>query len=1075
MSVEELQKYSIVSKYAQWNKDKQRRETWRESVDRVRGMMLGKYPQIVDEINWAYDLMEQQRVLGSQRVLQFGGKGVLAKNERAFNCTASYVDRLRFFQECFYLLLCGCGTGLSVQSHHIEHLPKFTKERRSWKERKKKTFLIPDSIEGWADSVGILLASYHEGPFYPEWQDADVVFDASLIRPEGASLSTGGKAPGPAPLLKALGLIKNLLDKCLYEGYEKLRSIDAYDIVMHMSDAVLSGGVRRSASIVLFSLTDTLMLGSKIGDWTYTNPQRARSNNSVMLLRNEISEDAFAALIKFTREYGEPGFVWVDHLDALYNPCQPSWAKILTHNGIKQIKDVNTGDSIWSKDGWTKIVKKWSTGKNKVYKYTTTAGVFYGTENHKIVSFGEKKAAKDCDAIDILTGPYSDILELDLQCVVDGLVFGDGSVHKASNNLICLFIGKDDQSYFDNEIKDFIIKHRPGINPYAYEVKTLIKYNELPHTYLRQVPERYLYGDRKTVLSFLRGVYSANGSVISNRITLKSTSLRVIEDVQTMLSSVGISSYYTINKKTKIQFSNGEYECKQSYDLNITKDRMRFAKLIGFIQPYKNDKIHDVNRIRQKETFDIVSVELISEEETFDIEVDNNSHTYWTQNCNVSNCIEAGFWSRLRLRQDSDNKLVMKDYTGPKYINEDTNSIDLSGWQMCNLCTQNGKLVTSEDIFYENCKAEAIIGTCQAGFTSFPYLGKVTEEIVKREALLGCSITGIMDNPHILLNPTVLRQGAEIVKATNVHVAKLIGINPGARDTNVKPEGTTSASLGTASGAGAHHEELYFRNVQANVLEIPYQFFKKVNPIACQKSVWNASGKDDVITFCIEAPSSAKLKKHFNAIQSLEVVKTLQENWVTPGRELKYCTQPWLQHAVSNTIQVQEHEWDDVVKYIYDNRKYFVGVTLLGATGDKDYNQAPFTAVYTPEKIEKHYGDGSRFVSGLIESALDKFRDLWQASDAVLSQWYDKAGNAVAPNDAQLSWIANAKEFATRYFNGDVKRMTYCLKDVYNWQRWVELKHKYRPVNYELMIEKENNVKATLEPACAGGMCDRAI
>ena len=183
MSVRELQDYTFVSKYARWIPEKKRRETWNEAVSRVKQMMLDKYkdsPDIYDDIEWAYDMMRKKKILGSQRALQFGGSPILKHNARIFNCITSYTDRIRFFQECMYLLLCGCGTGFSVQKHHIAKLPNLVKNKRG-----SKKFLIPDSIEGWSDAVGVLISSYfQQEELFPEYQGKAVTFDFSEILAE---------------------------------------------------------------------------------------------------------------------------------------------------------------------------------------------------------------------------------------------------------------------------------------------------------------------------------------------------------------------------------------------------------------------------------------------------------------------------------------------------------------------------------------------------------------------------------------------------------------------------------------------------------------------------------------------------------------------------------------------------------------------------------------------------------------------------------------------------------------------------------------------------------------------------
>jgi len=249
-ALQELQNYTFVSKYARWLEDKKRRETWKEAVERVKNMMHTMYADknISDEINWAYDIMYKKKVLGSQRGLQFGGDPILKRHAKIYNCTSSYCDRLRFFQECFWLLLCGSGTGFSVQKHHVAKLP--TLEHNPPKDQ-GTVYVIEDSIEGWADALGVLLSSYFSKPVeeFKQYKNCHILFDYSNIRPQGSDLSSGvGKAPGFEPLAKGLERIRILLDRCIANGQKKLRPVDAYDIVMHSSDAVLSGGVRRSDS-----------------------------------------------------------------------------------------------------------------------------------------------------------------------------------------------------------------------------------------------------------------------------------------------------------------------------------------------------------------------------------------------------------------------------------------------------------------------------------------------------------------------------------------------------------------------------------------------------------------------------------------------------------------------------------------------------------------------------------------------------------------------------------------------------------------------------------------------------------
>lgn len=266
--------------YSRWNEELKRYETWDESVERVMQMHRDKYSNLwnaqletlLKEATEAYTI---QLVLGAQRALQFGGKQLFKHELRAYNCSSSHADRAAFFQEAMYALLCGCGVGFSVQRRHTNKLPAVKKHP----EKKVKVFTPEDSIEGWADCFGVLLSSYFEdGGTFPEYKGCKVHFDLSKIRPKGSMISGGFKAPGPEPLRQALLKCEELLDKFIGDSKVsvKLSPTTVYDFVMHMSDAVLAGGVRRSATICLFDKDDQEMLNAKTGDWFIDNPQRGR-------------------------------------------------------------------------------------------------------------------------------------------------------------------------------------------------------------------------------------------------------------------------------------------------------------------------------------------------------------------------------------------------------------------------------------------------------------------------------------------------------------------------------------------------------------------------------------------------------------------------------------------------------------------------------------------------------------------------------------------------------------------------------------------------------------------------------
>lgn len=329
MSIKALSDYTFYSRYARYNNNKKRRETWEEAVGRVFEMHRTKYAKQIEEnpeldqlITFAQSMQNKKRVLAAQRTLQFAGDPIFKHELKVYNCLFTHIDRERVFQEIMYSLLCGCGVGFSVQKQHVNNLMGIRKPCNG-----KKKFIIQDSIEGWADAVGVLMNSYFDDSTeFTEYHKFDIEFDFSKIRTEGTLIAGQFKAPGPNGLKASLEKIKSVLESKFnpndYEGVTiYLNPIDCYDIIMHVSDAVLSGGVRRSATLCLFSHDDDEMLNAKIGDWFITNPQRGRSNNSAALLKGKVTREEFAKLMKSTKEFGEPGFIWMDDLDIGYNPC----------------------------------------------------------------------------------------------------------------------------------------------------------------------------------------------------------------------------------------------------------------------------------------------------------------------------------------------------------------------------------------------------------------------------------------------------------------------------------------------------------------------------------------------------------------------------------------------------------------------------------------------------------------------------------------------------------------------------------------------------------------------------------
>ena len=306
-----LSDITVYMKYARFNHELNRRETWEEIVTRNKEMHLKKFPDLKEEIDNVYQLVYDKKVLPSMRSMQFAGKPIDIAPNRIYNCAYIPMDDWRSFSEVMFLLLGGTGMGFSVQKHHVEKLPEIRKPNTN----RKRRYLINDSIEGWADSVKFLMKTYFNG-------GSNIVFDYSDIRPKGARLITaGGKAPGPQPLKECLIKIRGILDH--KENGERLTPIEVHDIVCHIADAVLSGGIRRAALISLFSADDDEMISAKTGAWWEHNPQRGRANNSVALCRSRIEKDYFEDVWKRIElsGAGEPGIYFTNDKDWGTNPC----------------------------------------------------------------------------------------------------------------------------------------------------------------------------------------------------------------------------------------------------------------------------------------------------------------------------------------------------------------------------------------------------------------------------------------------------------------------------------------------------------------------------------------------------------------------------------------------------------------------------------------------------------------------------------------------------------------------------------------------------------------------------------
>ena len=701
--------FVFASTYARYDEDLYRRETFEEAVDRMRNMHLEKYEHLGEEvetlINVSFDAVKRKEVLASQRALQFGGPPVLSHNMRIYNCATSYCDRVRFFAEALYMGLCGVGVGFSVQRIHTESLPQLI-DKDTYMRKISVDHVVEDSIEGWADALNALMEGYLTQAPLPD-------FDFEEIRPKGSPISAGGTAPGSEPLENALEKIESLLIDLVQNNVSVLEPINCFDIVMYASEAVISGGRRRAATIALFDKDDKDMLSAKTGNWYEENMQRGLANISAVHVIGSEDKSSFDELIESAKQYGEPGVIFSKSPYYLYNPC---------------------------------------------------------------VEIG-----------------------------------------------MCPLLIKDE-----------------------------------------------------------------NGEVVKD------------------------------------------------YTLSMLNDRATYL---------------------------------------------NKGYSYE------------------------------------------------SGWQTCNLTEINGGAVNSPDDLNNAARNASIIGTLQAGYTSHGYLKPVSEEIIKRESLLGVSITGIMERPDLLLDADVLSDAARIAVETNEEVSSLIGIARAARVTCVKPAGTTSIILGTSSGIHPHFGRRVIRHVQLNKDNPVLRMFEQINPTLCEESQWSSSGTDTVVAFPLEYPSTSVFKQDITATDFLDKVRTVQGSWVSSGLA-RPASCEGLTHNVSNTVSVNEDEWDSVSDYLWNHRLELTGVAMLGDIGESCYAQLPNQTVLDIEDMELRYGKKATMfaLKGDYESA----------------QEYIKDGETL-------------------------DTLVYHILGIQKWERLVQ---DIKSVPYDMMYESGDTTSPSQDSACSGQSCE---
>jgi len=932
-----ISEYIHPAKYGQYRPELKRRENYAETVARVEEMHIVRFPALEEEIRQAFDYVREKRVLPSMRTLQFAGAAVRQHHVRAYNCSATHANRIGVFGEILYNLLCGCGVGYSVQKHHVAMLPELPKMPKKGVEVVHHP--IADSIEGWSAAMLVLFQSSYQG----KWAE----FGYSQIRVEGSLLRTsGGLAPGHIPLRIAVEHIRAVLLKA---GGRRLRPIEVHDCICFLADCVLAGGIRRSSLICLFSHDDDEMVRAKHsdsfrypwGDDAGLNPQRAMANNSAVIVRSLPDREAvFRKLFKVSMEnYGDPGFLVSESTEYACNPCFHPDTRIATDRGLERIGDMigrpsnrvivdcrpDAEDGIGTQTGVSvKDSSQVELTRRDAEVFTLTMEHGYKvvcTEYHKFpTTRGRKELREIVEGDTILLqsgeGQFGDWGVYDQGWIL-GLITGDGVVSRSK------------QAIGGTQLTTWM-RTDAGIEDRA-SIQT-------------HVPDCIWTGTRDAVRGYLTAMFSTDGIVnVAGQETKQTVSLRLnqsnrplLEDIQVLLQNFGIVTrlYGVENCELVLSRPNclvfldkiglpGQKETELREAIRLHGEECSPERYISRVQSIVSAGRSDVYCLNQPET-----------------------HTVIANGVVAAQCAEALGDPALKSASVTD---AMRVFYKARNLVDLVAGQNPSGFYFCNLCEVNAAVAMDATELVDAARAAAFIGTLQASYTDFPFLGPITESITRRCALLGVGLTGMCDNPGVAFDPLALEAAAGAVVEENRRVADLIGINPTQRAAVIKPSGTASLVLNcVGSGIHPHHAKRYFRRVTANPGEPVAQLFQRTNP----HMVETKPNGDWCITFPVQAPDGAETVKDQPWQLFLDRLRIVYKHWILPGtasRGMAFENSPGLTHNISSTLAAPKKEFGAVEDEVAGMLDRIAAMSFLERMSDKGIPFMPREEVVTAD------------------------------------------------------------------------------------------------------------------------------
>lgn len=940
-----IQQFQFYDKYARYNYDLGRRETWIETVDRAVDYLhelAGDRVLRQDYEKIRSDILNM-RAMPSMRLLAMAGPAARRQSLAIYNCSALPVDSLDSFVEALIISMAGCGVGYSVEQQFVEQLPR-VKRQSTWGHQ--LVMSIDDSSEGWAEALRFGLNTWFDGQ--------DVMFDYKAIRPAGAPLKIkGGRASGPEPLRV---MFEKVRAKILARQGSFLRPIDAHDIMCLVGNAAVSGGVRRTAMISLFDFDDYEMRHAKDGNFDHENSQRWNANNSAVWPAGLTQLDVMEQMLVMMRSgRGEPGIfnrsaaqetrpLRRDNAQFLCNPCVTGDTWVLTDMGPRQVGDLADKHQTYVNGFPEPASGFWETGIKPVFVLKTKQGYNLRlTANHKVFArhFGETGVFDWLEAGQLKPGDSIKIHNhrganwsgegSESEGWLLGSLVGDGTFD--SKTAILEYWGENRALMTKKAVGIIQDNLRARVDLQGHDQA---EYNRtiIHSTGLRDLAAAYgIYKGMKTVTplveqssfhfhrGFLQGLFDADGSVIGSQqkgvsVRLAQSDIQLLTAVQRMLLRLGVVSTIYSNRReagTRLM-PNGrggydEYNCRAQHELVVANDNLfQFSETVDFSDPEKHERLEGLlrgyKRHPNQEHF-IVQVESISpdgDEMVYDCSVDSSQHAFDANGMVVHNCGE----------------------------------INLRPHGLCNLSIAVARPDDTYDTLSDKVKTATLIGTIQSLATNFPGLRDVWRRNAEDERLLGVDINGQYDSP-ISRDPDVQWQLQQEVRQHNAAYAVQLGINISAATTCVKPSGNSSQLLDCSSGIHPRWAPYYIRNVRVSTHTPIYKVLRDAGvPMDPENGQTPETAITWVVHFPVAAPKDAITRKSISAIEQCDYWLQVKENWT--------------EHNPSVTITYQPGEEMAITQWVFDHQDKIGGMTFLPAD-DARYDQMPYQEISATDYV----------------------------------------------------------------------------------------------------------------------------